>query len=429
MGFHLHKKCIFAPLKKILMKKIFVGFLSLLLVFNSFGQDELKQSALQLNTITTAVPFLLIAPDSRAGAMGDVGVSTSPDANSIHWNVAKLAFVEKEMGISVSYSPWLRSLVPDISMSYISGYKKLGDKNAIGASLRYFSLGDIKFTNDQGDPIGDFNPAEFAIDVGFSQKFGDRLSGGIAARYIYSNLTGGIDVGGADTKAGRSFAVDVGVFYTNDEVELFGKDAVFNLGLSISNIGAKISYTNDAVADFIPINLRFGPSVNFLIDDHNSFAVVTDINKLLVPTPPIYATDEAGNPIIDEVTGEPKIESGKDPDVPIVTGIFQSFGDAPGGFSEELKEYNISVGLEYWYNKQFAVRAGYFHESATKGNRKYITAGLGLKLSVFSVDFSYLIGLTQQNPLSNTIRFTLMFDFDAFKKQNKNSQSGRGNED
>ncbi len=388
---------------------------------DTYGQSELKQSALQLNTITTAVPFLLIAPDSRAGAMGDVGVASTPDANSIHWNVAKLAFVEKEMGISVSYSPWLRQLVPDINLSYVSGYKKLGDNNAIGASLRYFSLGDIKFTNDQGDPIGDFNPAEFAFDVGYSQKFGDRISGGLAVRYIYSNLTGGIDVGGSDTKAGTSFAVDIGAYYRNDEAELFGQDAILGLGLSVSNIGAKISYTNDAIKDFIPINLRFGQSLTFVLDDHNSFSILTDINKLLVPTPPVYATDDSGNPIIDPVTEEPVIESGKDPDVSIVSGIFQSFGDAPGGFSEELREYNISAGLEYWYNKQFAVRAGYFHEHATKGNRKYITVGAGLKLSVFSVDFSYLISTTQQNPLANTVRFSLMFDFDAFKSQNKDS--------
>lgn len=395
-----------------------------------FGQSELKQSALQLNTITTAVPFLLIAPDSRSGAMGDVGVASSPDANSMHWNVAKLAFVEKEMGVSVSYSPWLRQLVPDISLSYVSGYKKLGDDNAIGASLRYFSLGDIKFTNDQGDPIGDFNPAEFAFDVGYSQKFGERFSGGLAVRYIYSNLTGGIEVGGADTKAGRSFAVDIGAFYTNDDAEVFGQDAILNVGLSISNIGAKISYTNDAVKDFIPINMRLGQSLTFVLDDYNSFSILTDVNKLLVPTPPVYATDDSGNPIIDTETEEPVIESGKDPDVPIVSGIFQSFSDAPGGFSEELREYNISAGLEYLYNKQFAVRAGYFHEHASKGNRKYITVGAGLKLSVFSIDFSYLISTTQQNPLANTVRFSLMFDFDAFKSQNNDSGTstgGRGN--
>ncbi len=406
------------------MKKIVVTLISAIIFVSVSGQDtELERSALQLNTITTAVPFLLIAPDSRAGAMGDVGVSSSPDANSLHWNVAKLAFVEKEMGVSVSYSPWLRSLVPDINLSYVSGYKKLGDKSAVGASLRYFSLGDIKFTNDQGDPIGDFNPAEFAFDIGYSQKLSDRFSAGIAARYIYSNLTGGVDVSGSDTKAGRSFAVDVGVFYTNDEAEVFGQDAIVNLGMSISNIGAKISYTNDAVADFIPINLRFGPSLTFVMDDHNTISILTDVNKLLVPTPPVYATDEGGNPIIDDVTDEPVIESGKNPDVPIVSGIFQSFSDAPGGFSEELREYNISAGLEYWYNKQFAVRAGYFNEHATKGNRKYITAGLGLKLSVFSIDFSYLIAMTQQNPLANTVRFSLMFDFESFKNQRNETPS------
>lgn len=400
------------------MKKILVGMLLIAFVINVKGQEELEQSALQLNTITTAVPFLLIAPDSRSGAMGDAGVASSPDANSIHWNVAKLAFVEKEMGVSVSYSPWLRRLVPDINLSYVSGYKKLGDDNAIGASLRYFSLGDIKFTNDQGDPIGDFNPAEFAFDLGYSQKFGDRFSGGLAVRYIFSNLTGGVDVSGSNTQAGKSFAVDVSGFYTNDDAEVFGQDAIFNAGLNISNIGAKIAYTNDAIKDFIPINMRLGQSLTFVLDDYNTFSILTDVNKLLVPTPPIYATDESGQPIIDPTTGEPEIESGKNPDVPIVTGIFQSFSDAPGGFSEELREFNISAGVEYWYNKQFAVRAGYMHEHATKGNRKYITAGAGLKLSVFSLDFSYLISTTQENPLANTVRFSLMFDFEAFKKQN-----------
>jgi len=402
------------------MRKILVAFLLVTFLMDVKGQDnELNQGALQLNTITTAVPFLLIAPDSRSGAMGDVGVSSSPDANSMHWNIAKLAFAEKEMGVSISYSPWLRKLVPDINLSYVSMYKKVGDKGAIGGSLRYFSLGDIKFTNEQGDPIGDFNPAEFALDVGYSQKFGERFSGGLAMRYIYSNLTGGIDVGGADTKAGKSFAVDVGVFYTNDEAEIFGQDAIFNWGVSITNIGSKISYTNDAVADFIPINLRFGPSATFELDDYNSITILTDINKLLVPTPPVYATDENGNPIDADNDGKQDIAEGKDPDVPIVTGMIQSFSDAPGGFSEELKEYNISAGLEYWYNKQFAVRTGYFHESAIKGNRRYITAGLGLKMSVFAIDFSYLIPLTQDNPLANTFRFSLMFNFDDFKSQNE----------
>lgn len=402
-------------MKRILL--IAIALFSVIVVNSQTTNDELADN-LQLNTITTAVPFLLIAPDSRAGALGDAGVASSPDANSMHWNVAKLAFVENEMGVSMSYSPWLRQLVPDINLSYLGWYKKLGDNRAIGGSLRYFSLGDIKFTDDQGNAIGDFNPNEFAVDIGFSQKLSDHFSGGLAARYIYSNLTGGIDVSGTNTNAGTSFAVDVAGYYNNDDIKVFGQDAILAVGLNISNIGSKISYTDDAVKDFIPINMRLGQSLSFVLDDYNTFSILTDLNKLLVPTPPIYATDESGMPILDD-DGNPVIESGKNPDVPVFTGMVQSFSDAPGGFSEELKEINYSIGLEYWYNKQFAIRTGYFHESAQKGNRKYFTVGAGLKMSVFSIDFSYLISVTQQNPLANTVRFSLMFDFDAFSKQNE----------
>ncbi len=404
------------------MRRVILGLITVLTVCQAQAQSELERGALQLNTITTAVPFLLIAPDSRAGALGDAGVATSPDANSMHWNPAKMAFIDKEMGFSISYSPWLRKLVPDISLSYVSLYKKLGDDHTIGGSLRYFSLGDIKFTDETGNALGDFRPAEFAVDIAYARKLSDRFSGGIAARYIYSNLTGGIDVSGAGTRAGTSFAVDVSGFYTNDDASLFGQDVIFNVGMNFSNIGAKISYTDDANKDFIPINMKIGQSLAFVMDDYNSIAIITDINKLLVPTPPIYATDESGSPIPDPVTGEPTIESGKDPNVSVMSGIMQSFSDAPGGFSEELKEYNLSAGLEYWYNKQFAVRAGYFHEHLTKGNRKYMTLGAGLKMSVFSVDFSYLISTTQNNPLANTMRFSLKFDFDDFKKQNKDGE-------
>ncbi|MCB9335541.1 MAG: type IX secretion system outer membrane channel protein PorV [Flavobacteriales bacterium] len=402
--------------------RVFLVLLSTLTIFETKAQNQLGRSDLQLNTITTAVPFLLIAPDSRAGALGDAGVATSPDANSIHWNPAKMAFIDKEMGLSISYSPWLRKLVPDISLSYVSLYKKLGDNQTIGGSLRYFSLGDIKFTDDFGNPLGDFRPNEFAVDIAYAQKLGDRFSGGIAARYIYSNLTGGIDVSGTNTRAGTSFAVDVSTFYTNEDAELFGQDVIFNAGINISNIGAKISYTDDANKDFIPINMKLGQSLAFVLDDYNTIAIITDVNKLLVPTPPIYQLDANGSPVIDPVTNEPVIESGKDPNVSVMTGIMQSFSDAPGGMSEELREYNLSGGLEYWYNKQFAVRAGYFHEHLTKGNRKYLTMGLGVKLSVFSVDFSYLIATTQNNPLANTLRFSLMFNFEDFKKQNNEGE-------
>jgi len=399
------------------MKKSFLVVALTATFFSVEAQSTLGRSDLQLNTITTAVPFLLIAPDSRAGALGDAGVATSPDANSIHWNPAKLAFIDKDMGLSISYSPWLRRLVPDISLSYVSFYKKLGKDHTLGASLRYFSLGDIKFTDDVGNALGDFRPNEFAIDVAYSRKLGDKLSGGIAARYIYSNLTGGIDVSGSNTRAGTSFAVDVSAFYTNPDIELFGQNTILNVGLNLSNIGAKISYTDDANKDFIPINMKLGTSLAFVLDDYNSIAIVADVNKLLVPTPPIYKKDASGSPIKDPVTNEPTIESGMNPNVGVMSGILQSFYDAPGGMSEELREYNISAGVEYWYNKQFAVRVGYFTEHVTKGNRKYITAGLGLRMSVFTIDMSYLIATTQNNPLDRTLRFSLMFNFDDFKKQ------------
>lgn len=399
------------------MKKSFLAVALIVSLVSAKSQSTLGRSDLQLNTITTAVPFLLIAPDSRAGALGDAGVATSPDANSIHWNPAKLAFIDKEMGLSVSYSPWLRRLVPDISLSYVSFYKKLGKDHTLGASLRYFSLGDIKFTDDVGNALGDFRPNEFAVDVAYSRKLGDKLSGGIAARYIYSNLTGGIDVSGSNTRAGTSFAVDVSAFYTNPDIELFGQNTTLNIGLNLSNIGAKISYTDDANKDFIPINMKLGTSLMFEMDEYNSIAIIADVNKLLVPTPPIYKIDESGSPVLDPVTNEPAIESGMDPNVGIMSGISQSFYDAPGGMTEELREYNISAGIEYWYNKQFAIRGGYFSEHLTKGNRKYITAGIGLKMSVFTIDMSYLIATTQNNPLDRTLRFTLMFNFDDFKKQ------------
>lgn len=368
--------------------------------------DELSG---RLNTITTSVPFLLISPEARSGGMGDVGVASTPDANSIHWNPAKLAFNDKQFGVAISYTPWLRQLVNDINLAYLSGFYKLKNGNqAIGGSLRYFSLGNIVFTDIVGNETGQFNPNEFAVDVAYARQLGEEFSGGIALRYINSNLTGGILLSdNTATKVGQSVAADVSGFYTHDG-ELFGKDAVISAGLAITNIGSKISYTESGVKDFIPINLRLGPGVKFKLNEFNDISFNVDINKLLVPTPPIYDSTSTTDPAY-----------GKDPDVSVAEGIFQSFGDAPGGFKEEIKEFIWAAGLEYWYDQQFAFRAGYFHEAATKGNRQYFTLGAGLRYNVFGLDFAYLIPTEQRHPLENTLRFTLTFNFDSLKSENK----------
>ena len=386
------------------MKKIIGIICALSVVFNAFAQNDLGQN--ELNTITTAVPFLLIAPDSKAGAMGDVGVATTPDANSIHWNPAKLAFVDDDMGFSMSYVPWLRALVPDINLSYLAGYVKLNDNEVIGLELRYFSLGDITFTDIVGNTLGQYKPSEFALGTSYSRKLSDNFSLAISGRYIYSNLTGGQSAGGIETVAGQSIAADIAGYYTKP-IRLGGRDVDLAIGGNISNIGSKISYTETAVQDFIPINLRLGTAIGTEFDDYNKMSFAFDINKLLVPTPPVYNND-----------GE--ITAGQDPNVSVVSGIFQSFGDAPGGFSEEMREINYSIGTEYWYANQFAIRAGYFFEHDTKGGRKFFTFGSGVKYNVFALDFSYLINASSSingnNPLANTMRFTLVFDFGAMEE-------------
>lgn len=390
---------------------------------------------LQLNTITTAVPFLMISPDSRSGAMGDVGVATSPDANSIHWNPSKLAFIEGEGGVSLTYSPWLRNLVGDISLSYLSGYKRLSRISTIGGSLRYFSLGEITFTDDQGNTIGNFTPNEWALDAAYGMQLNSQFSFGMALRYIHSNLTNGITVQGQDTRPGRSVAADISAYYRNEDFQVGDYDAVLSAGISISNIGAKMSYTDNDQSDFLPTALRLGPSLDLQLDDYNSLMFTVEASKLLVPTPPIYERDSTGT-IVTNNAGDPQILAGSDPNVSVTSGLFQSFSDAPGrveGFDaagnpiiepgsvlrEELNEVTLSAGLEYWYDKQFAVRMGYFYENPTKGNRQYFTMGLGLKLTVFAFDVSYLVGNVQQNPLANTVRFSLKFNFDDFGAQNE----------
>lgn len=377
-----------------------------------------------LNTITTAVPFLMISVDSRAGGMGDAGVAISPDANSIHWNPSKLAFAPNDGEFHISFSPWLRNLVPDMSLAYVAGYGRLRNKkSALGGSLRYFDLGSIQFTDQNGSPIREFKPAEFAVDIGFAQQFSDFFSGGIAVRYINSNLTGGLNVNNANTKAGQSVAADVSFYYQKPDLQLGDNTGTFAFGLNISNIGAKMSYSETARRDFIPINLRLGPRFTYDIDDYNSISFHFDVNKLLVPTPPIYDNDTTNI-----------IASGKDPNVGVAEGIFQSFSDAPGWYDqngqlvsgsktkEEFREINLGGGLEYWYAKQFAFRAGYFWEHYTKGNRKYFTLGAGVRYSIFSIDLSYLIANTQRSPLANTLRFTLGFNFDKSKKKKQEAE-------
>lgn len=388
------------------MNKIISTILVLAFSLSAFSQevsgiDQIGRN--NLNTITTAVPFLLISPDSRAGGMGDVGVATSPDANSLHWNPAKYSFIDQEVGFAVSYVPWLRNLVPDINLSYISGYKKLNKNEVIAMELRYFTLGDITFTDVIGNNLGQYKPSEFAIGSSYSRKLSDQFSLAISARYIYSNLTGGQSAGGIATNAGQSIAADVAGYYVKD-IRIAKKDMELAFGANISNIGNKISYTETSTRDFIPINLRLGTALNADLDEYNKISFAFDLNKLLVPTPPIY------NDSIND-----QIDYGKDPNVSVVSGIFQSFGDAPGGFNEEMREINFSIGTEYWYDNQFAIRAGYFNEHNTKGGRKFFTFGSGVKYNVFALDFSYLINASRaingNNPLANTMRFTLTFDF------------------
>jgi len=363
-----------------------------------------------LNAIQTAVPFLTIAPDSRSGAMGDGGVATTPDVNSQHWNVGKYAFLDSKGGFAISYTPWLRNLIPDINLAYLAGFFRIDEQQVISTSLRYFSLGNITFTNIDGSFAGQYNPNEFAVDAGYSRLFTENFSGGITFRFIRSDLTSGQQTSdGQETQAGISFAADLGFYYQN-EVNVGSSDGEWAAGIALTNMGTPISYSVDSDKTPIPTNLRMGGRFSYNIDEYNTISTHLDINKLLVPTPPVMGPD---------TTGELVVIRGKEAPGSTVMGMVQSFYDAPGGedgtystFNEEINEISYSIGVEYWYRKQFALRTGYFHENASKGNRKYFTVGLGLQLNVFSLDFAYLIPTNGQNsPLANTLRFTLGFDF------------------
>ncbi len=366
------------------------------------------------NAITTTVPFLLIAPDARGGALGDAGAATTPDANSIHYNVGKFAFIDKPGALSITYTPWLRQLVDGVSLSYLSGYGRINKNSVMGGSLRFFSLGSIQYTDENALSLGSFNPSELALDGFYSVKLSEHFSMGIAMRFIYSNLVGNINIGGVDSRPGIAGAGDIGMYYQNKKRLKNKKDLAYALGLSITNIGNKITYTSDAQRDFIPINMRLGGFTKYQVDDYNSIGFALDFNKLLVPTPPVFLIDDSSGKITNGPNG-PVIYSGKSNDVPVIEGMLQSFSDAPNGFREELQEISISAGFEWWYREQFALRAGYFHENVNKGNRKYLTFGMGIRYKVFGLDLSYLAAIQQRNPLQNTLRFSLLFDFAAFK--------------
>lgn len=374
--------------------------------------DDLGGAQPDLNAIQTAVPFLTIAPDSRSGAMGDGGVATTPDVNSQHWNIGKYAFLDSKGGVAISYTPWLRNLIPDINLAYLAGFYRIDEQQVISTSLRYFSLGSITFTNIDGSFNGQYNPNEFAVDAGYSRLFTDNFSGGIAFRFIRSDLTSGQTTDGQATKAGISFAADLG-FYYQDQVNVGTSDGEWAAGISLTNMGTPISYSENSDKTPIPTNLRIGGRFTYNIDDYNSISGNLDVNKLLVPSPPHMEV----NPDTDEL----EVVRGKEAPGSTVMGMVQSFYDAPGVlrsdgtysvFAEEMHEIAYSAGVEYWYRKQFAIRTGYFHEHSSKGNRKYFTVGVGMKLNVFALDFAYLIPTNGQNsPLANTLRFTLGFDF------------------
>ena len=388
---------------------IFVSLLSLV----AAGQSLTTGQEVRYNPISTAVPFLTITPDSRHGAMGDVGAATSPDANSQYMNPSKFAFAQDKWGFSLSYTPWLRQLVSDVNLAYLSGFYQLDPTQAFGASLRYFSMGQITLTGADQLPMGSVSPSEFAFDVSYSRKLSDYFSGGVALRYIRSDLAGGFggtQAGSENYSAGNAFATDVSFYYRN---RLGGEGSANSIsaGLNLSNIGSKISYNQGSTKEFLPANMKLGTTFTTQLADSSSFSFSVDFNKLLVPTPAnkvTYAQD--GSVIV-----QPDNNSSKS----VISSIFGSFNDAPGGMSEELQEVTVSLGAEYWYKKQFAVRAGYFNEAQNKGNRKYFTAGVGVKMNIAAIDVSYVIPVQRNNPLANTVRFTLLFNMDSFLKRKK----------
>ena len=354
------------------------------------------------NPVNTSVTSQTIAPDARSAGMGDVGVATDPDVVSQYWNPAKYPFTISRAGVALNYTPWLRQLVNDMDLAYLAGYYRIGDYSAVSASLRYFSLGEVFL--DTSDDAMTINPYEMSVDVAYSLMLSEKFSIAAAVRWIYSDLTYDYT---SDTAPGSAFAADLSCYYQN-YINLGQRECQLGLGLNISNIGSKISFGGDNNSEFIPTNMRLGASLMIPIDEYNRFTIAADANKLLVPTYPKQDEGESTEDYQERVQKNYY-------DVSSISGIFKSFGDAPGGFKEELQEIQWSVGGEYVYHDKFALRAGYHHESANKGNRKYFTVGAGFKMNVFSLDAGYVIATAKSNPLDQTLRFTLSFDMDGIK--------------
>lgn len=369
----------------------------------AFAQDKLDM----FNPVNTSVTSQMIAPDARAAGIGDVGVATDPDVNSQYWNPAKYPFCISRAGVSLNYTPWLRQLVSDMDLAYLSGYYRIGDYSAVSASLRYFSLGEVMTNYDSttGESNGmTINPYEMSFDVAYSLMLSEKFSLAAAVRWIYSDLTYDYT---DDTSPGSAFAADIACYY-NDYINIGARECQLGIGLNISNIGSKITFGGDDNSEFIPTNMRLGLALMVPIDEFNRFTIAADANKLLVPTYPKQEEGESTEDYQQRVQKEYY-------DVSSISGIFKSFGDAPGGFKEELQEINWSVGAEYVYNDKFTLRAGYHHESENKGNRKYFTVGAGFRMSAFSLDCGYVIATAKSNPLDQTLRFTLGFDMDGIK--------------
>lgn len=373
----------------------------MMLMLAAIALPAMAQKDNFFNPVTTSVTSQSIAPDARSAGMGDVGAATDPDVVSQYWNPAKYPFNISRAGVAINYTPWLRQLVNDIDLAYVAGYYRIGDYSAVSASLRYFSLGEVQMSDDEYLTI---NPYEMSFDVAYSLMLSEHFSLGAAVRWIYSELTYDFT---SDTAPGSAFAADLSCYYQN-YLNIGQRECQLGLGLNISNIGSKISFGGDNNSEFIPTNMRLGASLMVPIDEYNRFTIAADANKLLVPTYPKQNEGESTEAYQERVQKDYY-------DVSSISGIFKSFGDAPGGFKEELQEIQWSVGAEYIYHDKFALRAGYHHESENKGNRKYFTVGAGFKMSVFSLDAGYVIATAKSNPLDQTLRFSLSFDMDGIK--------------